>query len=275
LDWPLDDPSRVNGTPEERLSAFRRTREQLRTAIEGRFGRSNGNGKPGTAAQGTRIELRDVAKSYHLGTTEVRALRGVTAEIPAGSFTFIVGPSGSGKSSLLYLIGALDEPSAGEIIVGGRHLQQFTAPERDRYRREDVGFVFQSFNLLANLTAVENVLVPYMPRGISHDLRARAVGLLKDVKLGDRLDHRPNQLSGGEQQRVAIARAILKRPKLVLADEPTGELDTATGAEVFSHLRHLHEELKSTVVVVTHDQRYLTDSDNVLRLQDGKLADGI
>jgi putative ABC transport system ATP-binding protein len=275
LDWPLDDPSRVNGTPEERLSAFRRTREQLRAAIEGRFGRSNGNGKPGAAAQGTRIELRDVAKSHHLGTTEVRALRGVTAEIPAGSFTFIVGPSGSGKSSLLYLIGALDEPSAGEIIVGGRHLQQFTAPERDRYRREDVGFVFQSFNLLANLTAVENVLVPYMPRGISHDLRARAVGLLKDVKLGDRLDHRPNQLSGGEQQRVAIARAILKRPKLVLADEPTGELDTATGAEVFGHLRHLHEELKSTVVVVTHDQRYLTDSDNVLRLQDGKLADGI
>jgi putative ABC transport system ATP-binding protein len=275
LDWPLDDPSHTTGTPEEQLDAFRRTREQLRTAIDGQFRAMSGNGKPGPSPQGTRVELRDVAKSHHLGTTEVRALRGVTAEIPAGSFTFIVGPSGSGKSSLLYLIGALDEPSGGEIVVGGRRLHDFTAQERDHYRREEVGFVFQSFNLLANLTAVENVLVPFMPRGIPSDLRGRAVQLLKDVGLSDRLDHRPNQLSGGEQQRVAITRAILKRPKLVLADEPTGELDTATGAEVFGHLRRLHEELKSTVVVVTHDQRYLTESDNVLRLQDGKLADGI
>jgi putative ABC transport system ATP-binding protein len=274
LDWPLEDPGHVNGTPEECLDAFRRTRERLQTAIEGQF-RASGNGKPGPSRQGTSIELHDVAKSHHLGTTEVRALRGVTAEIPAGSFTFIVGPSGSGKSSLLYLIGALDEPSRGEIIVGGRRLQQFSAQERDIYRREEVGFVFQSFNLLANLTAVENVLVPFMPRGISADLRSRAIQLLKDVGLGNRLDHRPNQLSGGEQQRVAIARAILKRPKVVLADEPTGELDSATGAEVFGHLRRLHEELKTTVVVVTHDQRYLTESDNVLRLQDGKLADGI
>jgi len=275
LDWPLDDPGHVTGTPEECLDAFRRTREQLRAAIEGHFRGNNGNGKAGPQPQGTRVELRDVAKSHHLGATEVRALRGVTAEIPAGSFTFIVGPSGSGKSSLLYLIGALDEPSSGEILVGGRRLNGFTTQERDRYRREEVGFVFQSFNLLANLTAVENVLVPFMPRGISHDLRARAIQLLKDVGLSNRLDHRPNQLSGGEQQRVAIARAILKRPKLVLADEPTGELDSATGAEVFGHLRRLHEDLQTTVVVVTHDQRYLTDSDNVLRLQDGKLADGI
>jgi putative ABC transport system ATP-binding protein len=288
LDWPVNDPGHVKGTPEECLAAFRHTREELQTAIEGHFRRTSGNGKPGPLPQQpqplppqapappqTGIELRGVAKSHHLGTTEVRALRGVTAEIPAGTFTFIVGPSGSGKSSLLYLIGALDEPSAGEIVVGGRRLQAFTAQERDQYRREDVGFVFQSFNLLANLTAVENVLVPFMPRGIRGDLRPRAIQLLKDVGLANRLDHRPNQLSGGEQQRVAIARAILKRPKLVLADEPTGELDSATGAEVFSHLRRLHEELRTTVVVVTHDQRYLTESDNVLRLQDGKLADGI
>jgi putative ABC transport system ATP-binding protein len=281
LDWPVPDPGHVNGTPDECLIAFRRTREQLQSAIEGHFRHASGNGKPGSLLQPpsllqqTGIELRSVAKSHHIGTTEVRALRGVTAEIPAGSFTFIVGPSGSGKSSLLYLIGALDEPTAGEIVVGGRRLQSFTAQERDQYRRDDVGFVFQSFNLLANLTAVENVLVPYMPRGIRGDLRPRAIQLLKQVGLANRLDHRPNQLSGGEQQRVAIARAILKRPKLVLADEPTGELDSATGAEVFGHLRRLHEELRTTVVVVTHDQRYLTASDNVLRLQDGKLADGL
>ncbi len=294
LDWHMDDPGHVVGSPDEQLAAFRRTRDGLRSAIEGQFRSTSGNGKPaGSTAHpngaktvspaasatsnipGTAVQLHDVAKSHRLGTTEVQALRGVTAEIPAGSFTFIVGPSGSGKSSLLYLIGALDEPSRGEIVVGGRRLQQFTAGERDQYRREEVGFVFQSFNLLANLTAVENVLVPYMPRGIRGDLRARAVQLLKDVGLGQRLDHRPNQLSGGEQQRIAIARAILKRPKLVLADEPTGELDSVTGAEVFGHLRRLHEELRTTVVVVTHDQRYLTASDNVLRLQDGKLADGI
>jgi putative ABC transport system ATP-binding protein len=294
LDWPVDDPGHVVGTPDEQLAAFRRTRDKLQSAIEGQFRSASGNGKPTrvtvnsngsspasapgsgqSAIPGTAIQLHDVAKSHRLGTTEVQALRGVTAEIPAGSFTFIVGPSGSGKSSLLYLIGALDEPSRGEIVVGGRRLQKFTATERDQYRREEVGFVFQSFNLLANLTAVDNVLVPYMPRGIRGDLRSRAIQLLKDVGLGQRLDHRPNQLSGGEQQRIAIARAILKRPKLVLADEPTGELDSVTGAEVFGHLRRLHEELKTTVVVVTHDQRYLTDTDNVLRLQDGKLADGI
>jgi putative ABC transport system ATP-binding protein len=274
----------VNGSDEERLRAFRRTRDQLQSAIEGHFqspsvsGKQSGNGKPSqpaASAANAMVQLRDVAKSHHLGTTEVRALRGVTAEIPAGSFTFIVGPSGSGKSTLLYLIGALDEPTAGEIVVAGRRLRTFTAQERDKYRREEVGFVFQSFNLLANLTAVENVLVPFMPRGVPDDLRARAIQLLKDVGLSNRLDHRPNQLSGGEQQRVAIARAILKRPTLVLADEPTGELDSATGAEVFGHLRRLHEELRTTVLVVTHDQRYLTESDNVLRLQDGRLADGL
>jgi putative ABC transport system ATP-binding protein len=220
------------------------------------------------------IELQDVSKHHRHGGGEVRALRGVTVGIPAESFTFIVGPSGSGKSTLLYLIGALDEPTGGEIIVGGRRLSGFTQTQRDRYRREDVGFIFQNFNLLANLNAVENVLVPFMPLGIAADLRRRAVSLLEKVGLGHRLDHRPNQLSGGEQQRIAIARAVLKRPKLVLADEPTGELDSATGAELFGHLRRLHAEERTTVLVVTHDQRYLTPDDNILRLRDGKLANG-
>jgi putative ABC transport system ATP-binding protein len=218
------------------------------------------------------IELREVVKSHRHGSNEVRALRGISAEIPAGSFTFILGPSGSGKSSLLYLIGSLDDPSSGEIVVDGRPLSKLTTAQRDKYRRDDVGFVFQSFNLLSNLTAVENALVPFLPAGIDADLRRRAVDLLTQVGLGNRLDHRPNELSGGEQQRVAIVRAVLKRPKLVLADEPTGELDSAAGAEVFGHLRRLHEDQRTTVLVVTHDQRYITPGDSVLRLQDGTIV---
>ena len=146
-----------------------------------------------------------------------------------------------------------------------------TIPERDAYRRNEVGFVFQSFNLLSNLDAVDNVLVPWLPSGVSAALRQQAESLLKQVGLGDRLDHRPNQLSGGEQQRIAIARALLTKPRVVLADEPTGELDTATGAEVFQLLRGLCAEQNTTVIVVTHDESFLTSADRVLRMRDGKL----
>ena len=217
------------------------------------------------------IDICELTKVHHRGETEIHALRGLTCTITRGSFTFIFGPSGSGKSTLLYLIGALDEPTSGTVSVNGRNLSTFTARERDKYRREDVGFVFQSFNLLKNLDAIGNVLVPFMPRGISAELRARAIELLKQVGLGDRLEHRPAQLSGGEQQRVAIARALLKRPALVLADEPTGELDSKTGAEVFSYLRRLHAEQQTTVVVVSHDTRYVSEQDCVLELHDGRL----
>lgn len=217
------------------------------------------------------IQLNEVAKSHARGETAVWALRGVSGEIADGSFTFIVGPSGSGKSTLLYLLGALEEPTSGDVSVGGRTLSSFTRAERDRYRRSDVGFVFQNFNLLSNLTAVDNVLVPFLPQGITADRRRRAEELLRGVGMGDRLTHRPNQLSGGEQQRVAIARALLKEPKIILADEPTGELDSETGAEVFGYLRRLHEEHRTTVVVVTHDHRYLKETDVVWRLRDGRL----
>ena len=221
--------------------------------------------------KGPVIRLDNVTKVHWLGKTEVRALRGVSVEIGRGSFTFVIGPSGSGKSTLLYLIGALDEPTCGKIIVNGRRLSELTARQRDEYRRRDVGFVFQCFNLLSNLTAVENVLVPFMPVGIEPELHRRAVELLDRVGLSDRLDHRPNQLSGGEQQRVAIARALLKRPALVLADEPTGELDSESGAEVFGYLRELHAENQTTVVVVSHDERYIAENDRVLKLEDGRL----
>jgi putative ABC transport system ATP-binding protein len=220
------------------------------------------------------IDIEELTKTHYRGETEVRALRGVTCRIPKGSFTFIFGPSGSGKSTLLYLMGALDNPTSGAVSVNGRNLAELSTRDRDEYRRQDVGFVFQSFNLLKNLDAVGNVLVPFMPQGISPDMRQRAVELLKHVGLSNRLDHRPSQLSGGEQQRVAIARALLKKPSLVLADEPTGELDSETGAEVFGYLRRLHIEQQTTVVVVSHDDRYVTDGDRVLELQDGQLRNG-
>jgi len=219
------------------------------------------------------IRIRNLSKVHHRGETEISALRGLNCEIPAGSFSFILGPSGSGKSTLLYLLGALDEPTEGEINVFGRSLTSFTSRERDDYRRNDVGFVFQSFNLLANLDAVENVLVPYLPLGIQPELRNRAIDLLNRVGLSKRLHHRPNQLSGGEQQRVAIARALLKKPRLILADDPTCKLTSATGAEVFNWLRQLHREQASTVVVVTHDHRYLQPDDFLVRLRDGRLDD--
>lgn len=218
------------------------------------------------------IEIENVTKTYHRGSTEVLALRGFSARIAAASFTFIVGPSGSGKSTLLYLLGALDQPTSGEISVQGRRLSQFNRRQRDLFRRDEIGFVFQNFNLLNNLNAVENALVPYMPQGISAERRREAIALLERVGLGDRLDHRPSQLSGGEQQRVAIARALLKRPLLVLADEPTGELDSQSGAEIYRYLRELREEHGSTVVIVTHDRSQIQPSDHVLTVRDGRLV---
>jgi putative ABC transport system ATP-binding protein len=218
------------------------------------------------------IDIHNITKTYRRGQCEVRALRGVSYHIPASAFVFIVGPSGSGKSSLLYLLGALDLPTSGEILVRGRNLAGLNRADRDVYRRDDVGFIFQNFNLLSNLTAVENVLVPFLPRGVAREQLRAASELLGSVGLGDRLDHRPNQLSGGEQQRVAIARALLKRPQLVLADEPTGELDSQTGAEVYRYLRQLQAQHGSTVVVVTHDRSYIQPGDLVMTLRDGQLV---
>jgi putative ABC transport system ATP-binding protein len=219
------------------------------------------------------IELHNITKVHHRGETEVHALRGATGSIGEGEFAFLLGPSGSGKSTLLHLIGALDEPTAGQIEVAGRKLSAMSATERDSYRRSDVGFIFQNFNLLKNLDAIENVLVPFLPTGVAPELRKRAIALLERVGLGNRLTHRPNHLSGGEQQRVAIARALLKRPKLILADEPTGELDTTTGAEIYRYLRELHNEEKTTVVVVTHDQSHIVPEDRVMRMRDGVFVD--
>lgn len=220
------------------------------------------------------ITVEDVTKVHTKGQTEVSVLRGLSFDIAPGSFAFIVGPSGSGKSTLMYLIGALDEPTSGVVRINGKSLGEMTEADRDRVRRDDIGFIFQSFNLLSNLDAVDNVLVPYLPTKRASQLRPAAVDLLTRVGLGDRLDHRPNRLSGGEQQRVAIARALLKQPSLVLADEPTGELDTDNGAEVYRYLRELQQEQGTTTIVVTHDLRYIEPDDRVLTICDGRIVEG-
>ena len=218
------------------------------------------------------IEVVNVWKSYRSGIRCVEALRGINCRIERGRFAFIVGPSGSGKSTLLYLLGALDRPSNGEILVNGQNLVTMSEAMQNLYRREQVGFIFQSFNLISNLSALENVLVPFLPRGITADQRARAGELLKQVGLENRLDHHPYQLSGGEQQRVAIARALVKQPLLVLADEPTGELDSKTGDEIYKILRSMQHTYQATLVVVTHDRRFITPDDLVLEIQDGQVA---
>jgi putative ABC transport system ATP-binding protein len=219
------------------------------------------------------ISVVNVWKTYRSGTRWVEALRGLSCRIERGRFAFIVGPSGSGKSTLLYLLGAIDRPTRGEILVEGENLVAMSEAMQNLYRREQVGFIFQSFNLISNLSALENVLVPFLPRGVTAEQKQAAVDLLTEVGLGDRLDHRPYQLSGGEQQRVAIARALVKRPILLLADEPTGELDSKTGDEIYRILRSMQRSFQTTLVVVTHDRRFITPEDLVLEIQDGQLVE--
>ncbi len=220
------------------------------------------------------IQVADVRKSYRSGDRMVEALRGVTCRIPKGRFAFIVGPSGSGKSTLLYLLGALDRPTSGRIVVAGHDLTAMSESETNEYRRDKIGFIFQAFNLIANLTALDNVVVPFLPRGVTPELKERAADLLRQVGLGDRMDHRPYQLSGGEQQRVAIARALVKDPDVILADEPTGELDSKSGDEIYRILRRLQSEKETTLVVVTHDRRFIRPDDLTLEIQDGHLLNG-
>jgi putative ABC transport system ATP-binding protein len=218
------------------------------------------------------ISVKHVSKIHRRGQVEVPALRNVSCEIPTGAWTFILGPSGSGKTTLMHLIGTLDEPTSGEIEIGGKVLANLSAHERDLFRRREIGFVFQNFNLLANLTAVENVLVPFYPEGIPHSRRQAARLLLEQLGLGERVGHRPAELSGGEQQRVAIARALFKRPKLILADEPTGELDSVNTAAILGDLRRLSQEQGTTVVIVTHEHDLVQPGDQVIKLRDGQVA---
>ncbi|WP_459555409.1 ABC transporter ATP-binding protein [Lacunimicrobium album] len=219
-----------------------------------------------------QVQLEHITKRHRSGDEELTVVDDLTCDIQESSFTFIIGPSGSGKSSLLYLIGALDLPSQGRVLIDGEDLSTWSSTRKNKFRREEIGFIFQSFNLLKQLTAVDNVLVSEMPVGVSSEDRQRAVDYLKQVGLGHRLSHYPSQLSGGEQQRVAIARALLKEPSLVLADEPTGELDSKTGAIVMGYLRELQKQKQTTVIIVTHDHIHLRPGDHIIELHDGKIV---
>jgi putative ABC transport system ATP-binding protein len=218
------------------------------------------------------VSLDAVTKTYQLGEP-VHALKQVSLEVPSGSYTAVMGPSGSGKSTLMNLIGCLDTPTEGTVHVDGENVTAMGDRERTRIRGEEIGFVFQTFNLMPRLTARENVAMPMTFRGVGRSERnERAAELLADVGLGDRLDHRPNELSGGQRQRVAIARALANDPALLLADEPTGNLDSETGERIMDLFADLSER-GNTILMVTHERPIAEHAERIVHLLDGEIED--
>ena len=217
------------------------------------------------------IEARDIRKVYLMGKVEVEALRGVSFEIKRGEVVAIMGPSGSGKSTLMNTLGCLDRPSSGEYTLDGENVALLNDDQLASIRNRKVGFVFQSFNLLTRQTAITNVELPLRYSGSTEGRRDRAIEALKAVGLGDRMTHRPTELSGGQQQRVAIARAIVNRPAMIMADEPTGNLDSKVGKEIMNLLLNLNRDIGTTLIIVTHDPVISEQTQRVIRLRDGLL----
>ncbi|MBE7325004.1 ABC transporter ATP-binding protein [Nocardioides sp. Y6] len=218
--------------------------------------------------------VRDLARVYGTGQSQVRALDGVSLDIEAGEFTAVMGPSGSGKSTLMHCCAALDKADAGEVWIGNQEIGRLGDDALTALRRDEIGFVFQSFNLVPTLTAEENILLPLSIAGRKPDRRWYR-NVIRTVGLGDRLDHKPNELSGGQQQRVAVARALVSRPRIVFADEPTGNLDSHSGAEVLALLRRSVDEHRQTIVMVTHDAVAAAYTDRVIFLADGRIVEEI
>jgi putative ABC transport system ATP-binding protein len=217
------------------------------------------------------IETRDLWKTYVMGSEEIHALRGVSIEIQRGEYVAIMGPSGSGKSTLMNLIGCLDTPSKGSYLLNNKQVGQMNDNELARIRNEEIGFVFQTFNLLPRASALQNVELPLVYAGVpSKDRHARAKGALEKVELTQRMSHRPNELSGGQRQRVAIARALVNNPSILLADEPTGNLDSKTGAEIMGLFARLHEG-GNTIILVTHEADIAAFAHRTIHLRDGQI----
>jgi ABC-type lipoprotein export system ATPase subunit len=230
----------------------------------------NGNGPlPAVIAQGLN-------KSFQLGDQWVNALNDVRLQVAAGQFVAIMGPSGSGKSTLLYLLGGLDRPSDGQILVAGKRLDAMDKDELATFRRNTIGFIFQAFHLVPTMTALENVALPGVFAGLPRDIREqRAARILTTLGMHDRLGHRPSQLSGGQQQRVAIARALFNNPPMIMADEPTGALDSKTGQNVMRMLRWLCTARGKTIILVTHDPGVASYADRLVHLKDGRITEDI
>ncbi|PTM14071.1 MAG: macrolide ABC transporter ATP-binding protein [Bacteroidetes bacterium] len=221
------------------------------------------------------ISTQNLDKTYDMGLTQVHALRGVNLTIEKNEYVALMGPSGSGKSTLMNLLGCLDTPSGGEYFLDGTNVSTMTDGELAEVRNRKIGFVFQTFNLLPRLTALDNVALPLVYAGFSKaDREARAREVLASVGLGDRVDHKPNELSGGQRQRVAIARALVNRPSIILADEPTGNLDTKTSIEIMSILENIHAQ-GNTVILVTHEPDISEHAHRIVRLRDGEVESDV
>lgn len=217
----------------------------------------------------TVIDIQAIGKTYRIGEVEVHALRSVDLNIKKGEYVALMGPSGSGKSTLMNVLGCLDTPSRGTYVLNGTQVSKMTDNELAEIRNKEIGFIFQTFNLLARNTAIDNVALPLVYAGVSKKERiARAEKTLTDVGLGDRMEHKPNELSGGQRQRVAIARALVNNPSIILADEPTGNLDTKTSHEIMDLLEQIHEN-GNTVIIVTHEEDIAKRAKRIVRLRDG------
>jgi putative ABC transport system ATP-binding protein len=218
------------------------------------------------------IELKDVWKIYQMGEVQVVALNGLDLAVRKGEFVSIMGPSGSGKSTAMNMIGCLDIPSKGTILLDGKDISKLKESDLAQIRGRKIGFIFQQFNLIPTLSAVENIMLPMIFQGIPKEERLeKARKLLKMVELHDRMDHKPNELSGGQQQRVAIARSLSNDPEVILADEPTGNLDSKTGSTVMDFLKKLHKDEGKTIIMVTHDEDVAKNAERIEYLKDGKI----
>ena len=224
----------------------------------------------------TVIEVKNLKKTYHIGENKVRALRGVSFSIEKGQFCAIVGTSGSGKSTLLNMLAGLEKPTAGEIIIAGEHIENKTENQLVKFRREHIGFIFQAYNLMGTMNAVENVALPLTFRGVPKAERTkRAKKMIHLVGLDKYWDHKPNQMSGGQQQRVGVARALVLKPDIIFADEPTGNLDSNTSNEIMELMKTVVRERHNTLIMVTHDNNLASIADKIIRIVDGQIVEVI